>query len=390
MSKTTETLANLFIILVTSLITLGLLEVAANVYLTDYATAEQFNRYASWKQLRQKQQDQAVRVSAHRYLGYYPTPGWSEGDNRHNSRGFRGDEIPLEKAPGEFRIVCLGGSTTYTSAVPDYRKSYPAQLQAALRKAGYDNVTVINAGLYDYTSWESLINFQFRALDLDPDLVIVYHAINDIESRFVWPPAAYHGDNSGARVADTGIFSPGLLEHSAIGRILLIKAGLAKPHSTLARLFIARPETSYMEEYDRQTVSKSYPENIFTEVTPEKMLQTNPPVYFKRNLENLIAIADFRGIDVILSTMAFIPVSPEANNRGGSPLFWAAMNEHNQVMRDITNNTSAYLLDFSALFPKDAGLYETDGIHLNEAGALEKARIFSEFIQKSNLVTRPQ
>jgi len=86
----------------------------------------------------------------------------------------------MPKPAGQFRIVCLGGSTTYTSDVKDYRDSYPYLLEKYLKAQGYNDVTVVNAGAGSWSSWESLINFQFRVLDLDPDLIIVYHGINDI------------------------------------------------------------------------------------------------------------------------------------------------------------------------------------------------------------------
>jgi len=386
MKVSTETLSNTFIILVGSLLTLVLLEIAANVYITHFASPERFSRYASLKQIEQRNREQGIRVSHHRYMGYYPTPSWEQGVNRHNSLGYRGEEVDIEKGDGEFRIICLGGSTTYTSVVQDHRLSYPAQLQNQLHEAGFDNVTVINAGLYDYTTWESLINFQFRSLDLEPDMVIVYHAINDIQTRMVWPPEAYHGDNSGERVASTGIFTPSLLEYSTLARFLLIKAGMVEPHSSLRRLFITRPETAYIDDFDEQTTRNTYPSGQFTETTPEEMLKQNPPIFFKRNLENLIAIADFHDITVILSTFAYLPVSPEANNRGGSPIFWNAMDEHNQVIRKVAQATPAHLIDFAMQFPPDPALYDRDGIHLVEAGAREKARIFAEFIRDNNLI----
>ena len=38
---------------------------------------------------------------------------------------------------------------------------------------------VINAGTPGWTSAESLINLQFRLLELNPDMIIIYEAVND-------------------------------------------------------------------------------------------------------------------------------------------------------------------------------------------------------------------
>ena len=68
-------------------------------------------------------------------------------------------------------------------------------MQTILRdEYGYSNVQVINAGVVAYASWDTLANFEFRVLDLDPDIVIVYHAINDVIARLV-DPAYYNGLN---------------------------------------------------------------------------------------------------------------------------------------------------------------------------------------------------
>lgn len=60
----------------------------------------------------------------------------------------------MPKPKGEYRIVCLGGSTTYTGWVDDYRLTYPALLQTELIDRGYA-VTVVNAGNEAWTSYEN-------------------------------------------------------------------------------------------------------------------------------------------------------------------------------------------------------------------------------------------
>jgi hypothetical protein len=77
--------------------------------------------------------------------------------------------------------------------------TFPSVLQQELRRAlGESNLEVVNAGCPDYTTWESLINFQLRLLELSPDLAIVYHNINDVEARLV-EPSSYRSDNTGLR-----------------------------------------------------------------------------------------------------------------------------------------------------------------------------------------------
>jgi acyl-CoA thioesterase-1 len=73
-------------------------------------------------------------------------------------------------------IVAFGDSLTSGWLVPR-KEAYPAQLQAALRKKGYD-VTVKNAGLAGDTARHALQRFD-RAIDPGTDICIVEFGIND-------------------------------------------------------------------------------------------------------------------------------------------------------------------------------------------------------------------
>lgn len=121
-----------------------------------------------------------------------PIPGASlDGDlvSIHiNSMGFRGEEFPYAKQPGELRIACVGGSTTFCAEASHDSRTWPAQLQAQLRERFPErDVRVINAGVPGYRIRHSLQNLRERVLPLRPDVVILYHAHNDIieDSRAV-------------------------------------------------------------------------------------------------------------------------------------------------------------------------------------------------------------
>ena len=54
----------------------------------------------------------------------------------------------------------------------NYKKTYPYLMGEKLRDMGYSNVNVINAGVGNADTWYSLINLEFRVLDLDVDYLI--------------------------------------------------------------------------------------------------------------------------------------------------------------------------------------------------------------------------
>lgn len=89
-----------------------------------------------------------------------------------------------EKSPGEFRVLCLGGSVTAgVKLKPD--DQYPRILESLLREKYPDvEINILNAGKPWYTSKHSLINYITYYQSWKPDLVIVMHAINDMYRSF--------------------------------------------------------------------------------------------------------------------------------------------------------------------------------------------------------------
>ncbi len=375
-------LANLFLGLLFVALSIAAAEAMARFYLTHYATEDQFLLFASERQLVKRFGTGNSKFVPHPYMGVIPRPGWSRGLNRHNSLGFRGDEFVVSKPVGEFRIVCLGGSTTYTSAVEDYHLSYPAQLEVQLRPR-HGNIRVINGGTSDWTTWETLISFETRVLDLSPDVVIVYDAINDLEARIVWPPESYRGDNSGSRVSPQHeVNMPSVLEYSTMVRYVFIRRGRTLPHARMGRI-IDRPPTSLVNALRPQLQKGTYPAPPFNEIPLEKILAANPPIYFRRNLEHLIVIAQLRGVRVVLATMATAPV--EAHLVFGSALDVAGIEEMNDVTRSIARERGVSLFDFAKAFPKDVRWF-ADGVHLNEEGARLQATYFAQFLERDGIV----
>jgi lysophospholipase L1-like esterase len=370
--------------------TLAVGELAARIWLKHFASEEAFSRYASMAQ----QVEKAARTGQspfkylpHQYLGYIPAPNYVRGKNRHNDLGFRGDPIPIPKPPGEFRIVCLGGSTTYTTFVDDPALSYPGLLEAELRTRGHATVRVINAGAEGYTSWESLMSLEFRVLDLEPDLIIMYDAVNDLLTRIVWPPWAYRGDNSGS-LQHSGNFyrRPSLLERSTLLTILRVRFGAPSP-SDLAGTHVQFASTAFAWPFIVQTMAGTYPQGIFETIGAEEMLRKNQPVFFERNLRNMVAVAREWHIQPVLATFAFsdeVRLAPF-----DSPTLAGGMEEMNRVIARLAQELDVPLFDFAAVFPDDVRLYG-DPIHVSEEGARLQAKMFADFLESRELLPASQ
>lgn len=101
-----------------------------------------------------------------------------------NGHLLRGPEFPAEKEGGAYRILCLGGSTTFGTGFLADHETYPARLESALhRRFPQRRFQVLNGGVPAYQSVDSYLNLK-RLAYLTPDLVLVFHGINDI----AWAP----------------------------------------------------------------------------------------------------------------------------------------------------------------------------------------------------------
>ena len=347
-------------------LTFIMLEIGARMWLNYLATPDQFDRYVLFTSIDPKE----FAFTPHPYLSYYPTPNYRKGLTSHNSLGYRNDEFPLEKPSGVYRIVALGGSSTYDVSIKDNANTFTAQLERLLKDDyGYQNVQVINAGVPGYNSWEILVNLEFRVLDLDPDLIIIYEGTNDVHARMV-EPSAYRGDDLGRRQA-WHVPSVALWEHSALLRILSRAMNLTRQIS--------------IDDFVSSSTYLSWPyEYRLSEdnLDPTEILKENPPIYFRRNLENMSAIAKEQGVEIMFSTWAY---SPYLNDYASEGYYQQGFQENNAVVKDVAADQQLPLFDFVEVMPQDAK-YWADGRHVNEAGALVKARLFAEFIHAQGLI----
>lgn len=98
-----------------------------------------------------------------------------------NRLGFRGSErLDWEKPAGAFRLVALGGSSTFCYQTDD-AGIWTRLLELRLRERFGAAVQVVNAGTPGYGSFESKVHYLYRVRNLDPDAVLVYHGWNDLK-----------------------------------------------------------------------------------------------------------------------------------------------------------------------------------------------------------------
>lgn len=367
-------LKNIAIVCVTVFLTLGALEFGLRVYLSANGSEEQKVLYLY---SREELNDLRPRYRSMSYLNY----GLSPVRDDFNSLGYRGEDITIPKPEGVYRIVALGGSTTFGEYLETYAEAYPHQLQQILRESyGFERVEVINAGVPGYTTWESAVNLMLRVPDLDPDMVIVYHAVNDVNPRLS-DPKYYDGINLGKGV---WIEHDDPLPWSSLYRFVSHRLGTRlKTSFALGEQFL-RP-ADYLSCGLDVSGEEAVCRNLDMRV--EDVLRTNPPIYFRQNLQNMIYLAQGMDIEFVLVSWAYSPF--EYNIPGGEFMTYdfrqEAVHEHNDIARQLADNNDILFYDLAETMPDDRA-YWIDGLHMSAQGTVEMAEQLAAYLRQTGVL----
>jgi lysophospholipase L1-like esterase len=165
------------------------------------------------------------------YLGYELVPGACGA----NSLGFLGPERPVDKPSGTVRVLVLGDSISE-------QRTWVELLEELLNERLQAPVEVWNLGVSGYGTLNELAYLQHRALDWDPDLVLLQFCLNDYQ--FTPVLVRYDGQlyRMAAEVDAMGPLTLWLFERFALARAVVLRA--AEPQ--------ARPgfDPAHMERVD--------------------------------------------------------------------------------------------------------------------------------------------
>jgi len=104
-----------------------------------------------------------------------------------NSEGLRGSEISKVHPKNTYRIILIGGSTTFGQGSSADNTTISGFLQKKYDEE-YPNMTiqVINGGMFGADSRTEIYNIENKFLQYTPDLLIIYDGWND--ASHVWSP----------------------------------------------------------------------------------------------------------------------------------------------------------------------------------------------------------
>lgn len=330
-------------LLILAVLGLAMVELAARVH--EHLDAELAQRMDAFRSY--------AESGAHPLYGPHPYTGygrWTEDANafgKHHPTGPPGED--------QWRIACLGGSTTEGGPT-----TYPAQLEAQLQALTSRTVQVLNCGVSGWTSAETLVNYQLNIQHLEPHLVIVHHAANDLRPRLF---AGFRSDYTHYRRPwrDSGL--------SCADRFLIGAS------SAYARLRFASQK--------RRTIGNWVSEHsVDPELAASTTLDPQTSLPFRRNLRSLILSVRARGAECLLTTM---PVQPRSKLGPGDQLNYNVIAEHNQHIRALSAEYDVPLVDMAQWFESNSeasrGAF-IDTVHTTKLGHQLKANLIARKLSK--------
>jgi len=270
------------------------------------------------------------------------------GPIRINSLGFRGPEIAVPKPPATIRLAFLGGSTTYSAEASGNDKTWPHLVTASLRQRwdGPVDFDYVNAGVPGYLVQSSHNNLVQRIGELGPDVVVIYHAMNDLVR------------NSHNYAVRQGLIEPqNADEPSWFARQSMFWYLVEKNIRVFTRSSF-EPERR-LESYP-WAISKSFREDLTTLVNAAReMSEVVVLVTFSHRLHGEQSTEALReAATVVRYHMPYMSI--DAIRDG--------FHAYNQVIRAVAKRTAALLVEGEELIPPDAEHF-ADAVHFTDAGA---------------------
>lgn len=237
--------------------------------------------------------------------------------------------VSPRKAPGEYRIIALGGSTTVGRDAFDRAGfDYPLLLEQRLNASPSDRrFTVLNAGGDGFSTLHSLINLETRLLEFQPDLIIVMEGINDYTVN-------YFGDGATPDYANK--YLKPYFVHPQF-QVTSSAFGLLSQSRVLFAQRIPHRLTRAFGEIHRQNDSEAGSR------------------YFVRHLRSIKAIAREFGVELLLVSQPNMLRASEKENQDAR--LYASL------VRSFGTEHGVPMLDLFETFGRDSSLFVDDVHH---------------------------
>lgn len=269
-------------------------------------------------------------------------------------------DIVIPKPGGLYRINCLGASTTGNYIEFEGQVfSYPMELEKILKsELRNKQVEVNNCGHGGYNSADILVRYALQVADTCPNVVIIYHAYNDISSYFT---SNFDSDYSHSRRN----LGESYWKYAISAKIPRIP--LSFFYFLLSKWWPLNIRSSLLAQVTRGEVD--------TSLDPTLGLQT-----YRRNIQHIIDLCRCNNTQVILSTYCLY-LHSEIEHDSLHQLYGRILAQENEIMRDLAMTNKLQLVDNAKLVPPDER-YFVDSVHFTPEGMQVIARNIAEAVKK--------
>ena len=275
------------------------------------------------------------------------------------------------------RIATIGASTT-ASVNLSYEDNWPGHLGRLLQQALPDRkIQMINAGVPGFDTAQSIVNLALRVMPLKPDLVIIYHAYNDLKA--IRPDRIFKPDYSHIHTKPYGFHTKPSLPIRLLNKSMFyvrLRNQYREYNKTINKVNRLAPTSSQQQAMNKAT---------------KEGLQA-----FTQHIRILISIARAEGAHVILSSFATLH-DPALNYLDAHvlqnlsemqqrelagithfipglsiPAFFNALRQYNEALESIALSEKTGWIDSAAAVPHHDD-YFVDRVHFSRQGGRRMA-----------------
>lgn len=307
---------------------------------------------------------ESINYSEHHYLNYALNPRMKYGSTSQFNEKYkiRRTESIRPRNQVKLRILALGGSTTFGELVKREEDTWVYQLEQYVRGECGNTCEVINGGVGGYTVAENLIHYSILLSELEPDIVLLYEGINDVDVRLF---GALKSDYSNYRI-------PWRSEGDVIPPT---NQGLSWLYPY--QYYFLKTKILPLQKIGiGGVVSPPHPPPSAWEVALER---NNSRVY-ERHMRNLVRLIMGQGHAVVILPQYFTVT----NTR--DEIYIKGVHEHNEVNRSLAKEMGLPFLE-NLTNPSSFVSGDTfDNSHFNEQGSKKMAEMVYTFLKRHTLI----
>lgn len=285
-----------------------------------------------------------------------------------NSKGYRGKDFQKNKSIGTTRIIIFGGSSVFDIYQPE-GKDWPHLVEQMLKENGFSNVEVINAGIPGHNTFDSFGRLFSEVWTLNPDIVILYEAWNDIGWYFTSNSTIQRSVKTYSEYEDVRISY-----QSVIDKFLC----------ECSQLYVRLRGRYYDWKYGIGLEGASKRINYNAEVTDQSLKQ------YKINLEMFVDLANNINATPVLVTQARLV---DKNNTSeekliienqaemGYATIIKAYEKADEIIKEVSILKKVKVIDASKAVSGKMK-YFVDAVHTSSEGSYELAKVVSDYLLK--------